>query len=68
MTDPANKPPPNNAGRRQVDTIDFTPKWRSILPMLLVTLRDGTPEGQRMATEELERMADAADAHLKATK
>lgn len=46
---------------RVVGTIDLTPTWRAILPMLTAALRDGTADGQRIAREELERMADCAD-------
>lgn len=42
-------------------TIDLTPTWAGILPALIAVIRDGTPEGQRLALEELRRMADAAD-------
>ena len=42
-------------------TIDLTPTWAAILPALLAVIKDGTPEGQRMAAEELHRMAEAAD-------
>lgn len=41
--------------------IDMTPTWRGILPILLAALEDGTPEGKRIAREEIQRMADAAD-------
>lgn len=41
--------------------IDCTPTWAGILPVILTALRDATPEGQRMAGEELRRMARLAD-------
>lgn len=41
--------------------IDCTPTWSGILPVLMTALRDATPEGQRMASEELRRMARLAD-------
>lgn len=47
-----------------VQTIDMTPSWEGILPYLLTILRDGTIEGQRLATEELRRMAKLADRHV----
>jgi hypothetical protein len=43
-------------------TIDLTPTWSAILPALIATLRDGTPEGQDIARRELASMAQAADA------
>lgn len=41
--------------------IDCTPTWTGILPVILTALRDATPEGQRMAGEEVRRMARLAD-------
>lgn len=41
--------------------IDCTPTWSGILPVILTALRDATPEGQRMAGDELRRMARLAD-------
>ena len=54
-----------------METIDVTPTWRDILPILLIGLTDGNKEGKRIAREELARMADAADkwnAHCKANE
>ena len=42
-------------------TIDLTPTWSGLLPALLAVIQDGKPEGQRLALEELRRMAKAAD-------
>ncbi len=44
-----------------VDTIDLTPTWRGVMPILLFALRNGTEEGQRLAEVELMRLADIAD-------
>lgn len=41
-------------------TIDLSPTWESILPVLMVALVDGTEEGKRMARVELQRMAKVA--------
>lgn len=41
--------------------IDVTPSWEGIVPYLVVILRDGSDEGQRLAREELHRMAQLAD-------
>lgn len=52
-----------------VETIDITPTWKAVLPIMTMALRDGTPKGQRLAVEELERMAECADrwnAHCRA--
>jgi hypothetical protein len=45
----------------EVGTVDLTPTWESILPVLMVALVDGTEEGKRMARNELQRMARIAD-------
>lgn len=44
-----------------VRTIDATPTWAGILPMLRAAVENGTAEGRRIAWEELARMAEAAD-------
>jgi len=44
-----------------METIDCTPTWEGILPLLLTAMRDGTMEGMRLAGEELRRMARLAD-------
>lgn len=45
----------------KVRTIDATPTWAGILPMLRAAVENGTAEGRRIAWEELARMAEAAD-------
>ena len=54
------KPPPMIINTENA-TIDITPTWAGILPALIFVIRDGTPEGQRAAMTELQRMAQAAD-------
>lgn len=44
-----------------METIDITPTWEAILPALIAVIRDGKPEGQALAIQELHRMAQAAD-------
>lgn len=44
-----------------VRTIDATPTWAGVLPMLRAAIENGTAEGRRIAWEELARMAEAAD-------
>lgn len=53
------------AEKRRVGTIDLTPSWRGVMPILIATLKDGTSEGQKMAEEELFKLADWADAAMK---
>lgn len=52
-------------------SIDITPTWAGLLPLLLAAITDGTDKGGKVAREELARMAEAADrwnAHCKAEK
>jgi len=42
-------------------TIDMTPSWSDVLPMLLAAHSDGSAEGIDIAQKELERMAAIAD-------
>ena len=52
-------------GGRTVDLgIDLTPAWAGVLPVLLLGYAEGTPEGQRLARKELERMARLADLYV----
>lgn len=45
----------------KVETIDATPTWAAILPILCAALENGTDEGRRIARAELQRMAALAD-------
>jgi hypothetical protein len=47
--------------QQQPATIDLTPTWQGVLPILIAALEDGTKEGKKLAREELRRMAKAAD-------
>lgn len=42
-------------------TIDITPTWVAILPILLAAIEDGTKEGRAIAKDELKRLASIAD-------
>lgn len=42
-------------------TIDMTPTWSALLPMFVAALQHGSDEGRKIAREELQRMAQAAD-------
>jgi hypothetical protein len=48
-----------------VRTIDVTPTWRAIVPILLMGIENGNADGRKIAMEEIYRMADAADAFNK---
>lgn len=49
-------------------TIDVTPTWTDVLPVLLAAIEDGTFEGQKVAREELFRMAELADRYVDLSK
>lgn len=55
---------PKSDEKRQIGTIDLTPTWSGILPALLAVIENGTPEGQKIAREELQRMATLADMYV----
>lgn len=57
----AEKPKREYRRKRKVGTIDLTPSWRATVGVILVALECGTPEGKRLAKEELYRLADFAD-------
>lgn len=47
-----------------METIDATPTWEGILPLLLELLLNGTLEAQDNARNELLRMARIADCYI----
>lgn len=47
--------------RKPAGTIDFTPTWRAIVPIIIAALEDGTDAGKQAAKAELYRMAEVAD-------
>jgi tryptophanase len=51
-----------------IRTIDVTPTWESILPILLMTIENGTSRGRKVAIEELTRMAQIADKYVALSK
>ena len=50
-----------------MDTINITPTWRVAVSICLAALENGTPEGKKLAKNELYRLADLMDT-LVATK
>ncbi len=44
-------------------TIPIKAKWCAVMPMLIILLKTGTPEGKKEASEELMRLAENLDAH-----
>jgi hypothetical protein len=49
-------------------TIDLTPTWRGILPVLIALIEKGNAEGRKAAVDDLERMATIADTYVKQQK
>lgn len=49
-------------------TIELVPSWSAIVPIIARALKHGDENGQRVAMEELTRMAAVADAHVEAEK
>ena len=47
------------------ETIDVTPTWEAIVPLLVTVIREGTFEGRWEAEKELRRMAAIADMYVK---
>lgn len=54
--------------KTKIGTIDLTPTWRAILPVLIEGLIHGTEAGRSIAREELTRMADIADKYVASKK
>lgn len=44
-----------------METIDLTPSWAGVMPVLLACLEDGTEEGKKIARKELTRLASLMD-------
>lgn len=49
------------AGVKPRGSVDLTPTWSGVLPALLWGYKDGSETAQRLALEELTRMAKIAD-------
>jgi hypothetical protein len=58
---------PNNL-EVEMETIDMTPTWKSLLPAMLAVLKNGSFESKRDILSELQRMAHAADLYVAAEK
>jgi hypothetical protein len=44
------------------------PSWKAVLPLMIAGIENGTTLGRKIAIEELNRMADLADAYVALTK
>jgi len=56
------------ATKKTLFTIDMTPTWAELLPILLAVYENGAAESRRGCFEELERMARIADAYVETMK
>ena len=45
-------------------TIDATPTWEAVVPLLMAVIENGTFEGRAAAEQELRRMAKLADLYV----
>lgn len=54
--------------KQKIETVDITPSWRGILPGLIMLIENGTFEGQKIAREELNRMAALADKQVQESR
>ena len=52
----------------KLKTITLTPTWSDVVPIIVAGLQDGNAEGQRMARQELDRMAAIADQQVEALR
>lgn len=50
------------------ETIDMTPTWEGLLPVLLLLLQGETLDSRKVATDELTRMAKLADLYVASVK
>lgn len=45
----------------EIRTVDLTPTWSNIVPMLVLLIEHGNSEGRRTAWDQLYKMARLAD-------
>ena len=50
---------------KELHTIDVTPTWRALIPVMIAVIENGTAEGRKLVISELYRMADIADQAVK---
>ena len=49
------------AGARPIEFIDLTPRWKTLMPILLATIEGGTQTGRANALRGLHELADTVD-------
>ena len=50
------------------ETINCTPTWESLLPAIIHLIESGGPSAKKIAIEELQKMAQAADLYNESVK
>jgi len=53
---------------KNTETIDLTPSWEGLLPVLLHLLQGETSDSRKVASDELTRMAKLADLYVASQK
>lgn len=48
--------------KQKIGTIDVTPKWERIIPLLINWIQTGNPEQRKSSVKELKRVAKILDA------
>lgn len=48
-------------GAQKMKTIDITPTWEEIMPVIIMAIENGTSEGKESAKEELMELARKVD-------
>lgn len=54
--------------KKHIETIDVTPTWKDVTPILMEASANGTGEGRSIAKKELVRMVGIADKTVKYEK
>jgi len=49
--------------KKLIGTIDLTPTWLAMAPIIIAAMENGTSDGVKMAKEEIYKMAKLADAY-----
>lgn len=52
----------------KLKTITLVPTWADVAPIIVAGLQNGNAEGQRIALQELDRMAAMADRYVEAQR
>lgn len=50
--------------KKLVGSIDMTPSWMSMAPVIIAAMENGTPDGVKMAKQYIYDLAKIADAYV----